>query len=78
MPKQSPLRPKGLDKTGEKCGEAEWYNDVPPDQIHREIRGTHNLKIVTGQPGDGERKVGDDRAEPADGKSDMREKEQFA
>ena len=51
--------------------DGQWNDSEPADHLHAYPDGTHCLRIETGHSGDTERKVCNDRADPAYRRNDV-------
>jgi hypothetical protein len=54
VPEQAARRAQRLEKPGYQRSEGQRDKDEPADQLHREIGGTDDLNILTGQTDEGE------------------------
>src|SRR5207247_10847156 len=61
----------GHDQPGEQRAAGQRDDGGPPDQLHRDPRGTHRLCILAGHRRAAEHQVRDDRTDPAERESEM-------
>src|SRR3546814_10556722 len=78
VPEQAPRGAQRLDKPNQQRNEDQREDDVPGDKPVRDIGGPHQLSVLAGQAGKGEREENGHRAERADRGRYMRGEHELA
>jgi len=78
VPEQAPRSTERLDKPGKKWSERQRHDDEPGSQVHCQIGGADDLRVLAGQGRDGESQESSNRAQQADRRGNMRSESEFS